>query len=72
MNEKMTLKKITILSNQLSSVKSKINNSDGLIANDTTFNMLRLKDGCIIKLTLYHYGKDAEKEIFETFKGFTL
>ncbi len=51
------------------SVESKFHKGDKIISDDCFFYTLRLKDGTSITVTLYAYGKDAEKEIWETIKS---
>lgn len=46
----------------------RINKGDGLIAKDTYFYTMKQKDGTSITVTLYAYGKYAEKEILEMMK----
>ena len=70
-NGKTILQKTVIKTSEINSVEIKSYQSDGLIAKDTHFYTLRLTDGRKITVTLYHYGKDAEKEIFEAIKRFT-
>ena len=53
----------------IGSVESKFHKGDKIISNDCFFYMLRLKDGTSVTVTLYAYGKDAEKEIWETIKS---
>lgn len=53
----------------LSSVESKFHKGDKIISDDCFFYTFRLKDGTSITVTLYAYGKDAEKEILETIKS---
>lgn len=69
-NGKTVFQKTVIKTNEISSVEIKSYKGDGLIAKDTFFYTLRLADGRIITVTLYHYGKEAEKEIFEAIKRF--
>lgn len=53
---------------EISSVESKLYKGDGLITKDAYFHTLKLKNGTKITLTLYAYGKQAEKEILQTVK----
>lgn len=71
-NGKTVFRKTVVRSSEIRSVEIKSFQGDGLIAKDTDFYTLRLTDGRKITLTLYHYGKEAEKEIFEAIKHFTV
>ena len=53
----------------ISSVESKFHKGDKIISDDCFFYTFRLKDGTSITITLYAYGKEAEKEILETIKS---
>ena len=53
---------------EIHSIKSELYKGDGIISKDTLFHILKLKDGTVIKFTLYAYGKDSEKEILESIK----
>ena len=55
----------------LNSVESKFDKGDKIISDDCFFYTLRLKDRTSVTVTLYAYGKEAEKEIFEAIKRFT-
>ena len=68
-NGKTVFQKTTIQTNQIRSVETKFYPGDGVIAKDTDFYTLRLKDGTSVTFTLYAYGKEAEKEILETIKS---
>ena len=68
-NGKTVFQKTTIQSKQIRSVEIKFQPGDGLIAKDSHFYTLRLKDGTRVTFTLYAYGKEAEKEILETIKS---
>ena len=68
-NGKTVFQKTTIQTNQIRSVETKFYPGDGVIAKDTNFYTLRLKDGTSVTFTLYAYGKEAEKEILETIKS---
>lgn len=61
--QKTIVKTSEILSVEINSVKG-----DGLISKDTIFYTLRLTDGKKVTVTLYSYGKEAEKDIIETIK----
>ena len=67
-NEKISFSRTIINTNEIRSIKSELHKGDGIIAADTLFHTLTLKDGTRIKFTLYAYGKDAENEILETIK----
>lgn len=68
-NGKTVFQKTTIQTKQIRSVEIKFNPGDGVIAKDTGFYTLRLKDGSSVTVTLYSYGKEAEKEIIEAIKS---
>ena len=68
-NGKTVFQKTTIQTTKIRSVETKFYPGDGVIANDTNFYTLRLKDGMSVTFTLYAYGKEAEKEILETIKS---
>ena len=53
----------------IGSVESKFHKGDKLISDDCFFYTLRLKDGTSVTVTLYAYGKEAEKEIWETIQS---
>lgn len=65
-NEKRFCCKTVIKIDEISSVESKLYKGVVLISKDTYFHTLKLKDGTKITVTLYAYGKAAEKEILET------
>ncbi|MGN0171869.1 MAG: hypothetical protein ACI39E_03675 [Acutalibacteraceae bacterium] len=69
-NGKTVFQKTVVKTNDIRSVEIKRYTGDWLISKDTNFYLLRLKDGKKVAVTLYHYGKEAEKEIFEAIKGF--
>lgn len=60
--------KTVIKIDEISSVESKLYKGNGIISKDTYFHTLELKDGTMITFTLYHFGRDREKEILETIK----
>ena len=68
-NGKTVFQKTTIQTTQIRSVETKFYPGDGVIAKDTNFYTLRLKDGTRVTVTLFAYGKEAEKEILETIKS---
>ena len=68
-NGKTVFQKTTIQTTQIRSVETKCYPGDGVIAKDTNFYTLRLKDGTSVTFTLYAYGKEAEKELWETIKS---
>ena len=51
------------------SAESRFYKGDKIISKDCFFYTLRLKDGTSVTVTLYAYGKEAEKEIWETLKS---
>ena len=65
-NGKMLCRKVVIKIDEICSVESKLYKGVALISKDTYFHTLKLKDGTKITVTLYAYGKVAEKEILET------
>ena len=65
-NGKMVLQKTTVKLCDIDSIDTKLHKGDGLVSNDTSFYTLNLKDGTKITVTLYAYGKEAEKEVIET------
>ena len=67
-NGKMVFQKTTVKLCDINSVDTKLNKGDGIISKDTSFHTINLKDGTKITVTLYAYGKEAEKEILETIK----
>ncbi len=69
-NGKTSFQKTVVKTKEIASVKINFSKGDGLIAKDTNFYTLRLTNGKKVTVTLYHYGKEAEKEIFETIKSF--
>lgn len=68
-NGKIVFQKTVVRICDIVSVESKFHKGDKIISNDCFFYMLRLKDGTSVAVTLYAYGKDAEKEIWETIKS---
>ena len=68
-NGKTVFKKTVVKIDEISSVESKLNEGDGLFLSDCYFHTLKLKDGTRITVTLYSYGKDAEKEILDIIKN---
>ena len=68
-NGKTVFQKTTIQLKQIRSVEIKFQPGDGVIAKDTNFFTFRLKDGTRVTVTLFAYGKEAEKEILETIKS---
>ena len=67
-DEKLSFQKKIISRVDIITVESKLYKGDGLIAKDTYFYMLKLKNGTKITFTLYSFGKEAEKEIIEDIK----
>ena len=64
-DEKLSFQKKIISRVDIITVESKLYKGDGLIAKDTYFYMLKLKNGTKITFTIYSFGKEAEKEIIE-------
>lgn len=69
-NGKTVFQRTVVKTSEIRSVEIKSFKGDGLIAKDTDFYTLKLTDGRKITVTLYCYGKEAEKEIFEAIKRF--
>ncbi len=67
-NGRMVLQKTVVRFCDISSVDTKLYRGDGVISKDTFFYTIKLKDGTKITVTLYAYGKEAEKEILEAIK----
>ena len=68
-NGKTVFQKTVVRICDLDSVESKLRKGDKIISDDCFFYTFRLKDGTSITVTLYAYGKEAEKEILETIKS---
>ena len=68
-NGKTVLKKMVVKIDEIGFVESKLYEGDGLFTADCYFHTLKLKDGTEITVTLYSYGKAAEKEILEFIKN---
>ena len=68
-NGKTAFQKTVVRICDIGSVESKFHKGDKIISNDCFFYTLRLKDGTSVTVTLYAYGKEAEKEIWETLKS---
>ncbi len=68
-NGKTFFQKTVVRICDIRSAESKLHKGDKMISDDCFFYTLRLKDGTSIAVTLYAYGKGAEKEIWETIKN---
>lgn len=68
-NGKLSFKKTVINMNDVASIESQFQKGDKIITGDCYFHTLKLKDGTKVTLTLYAYGKKAEKEIIEIIKS---
>ena len=68
-NGKLTFKKTVVKLDEISSVESKLHKGDKILTGDCYFHTLKLKDGTKNTVTLYSYGKEAEKEILEFIKN---
>ena len=68
-NGKTVFQKTVVRISDISSVESKFHKGDEIISDDCFFYTFKLKDGTSITITLYAYGKEAEKEILETIKS---
>ncbi len=64
-NGKISLKKTVVKFEEISSIKSDFYKGDRVISKDCFLHKLKLKDGTEITVALYHYGKEAEKEILK-------
>ena len=64
-NGKMAFQKTAIELRHIQSIERCLYKGDGLISKDTYFYTLTLDDHRNLTVTLYAYGKDAEKEILE-------
>ena len=68
-NGKSAFQKTIVRICDISSVERKFHRGDRIISDDCFFYTLRLKDGTSVTVTLYAYGKEAEKEIWEALKS---
>ena len=68
-NGKTVFQKTVVRICDIGSVESKFRKGDKIISDDCFFYTFKLKDGTSITITLYAYGKEAEKEILETIKS---
>ena len=68
-NGKTVFQKTVIRICDLDSVESELRKGDKIISDDCFFYTLRLKDGTSVTVTLCAYGKEAEKEIWETIQS---
>ena len=68
-NGKTVFQKTVVRICDLDSVESELRKGDKIISDDCFFYTFRLKDGTSITVSLYAYGKEAEKEILETIQG---
>ena len=68
-NKKTVSQKTVVRICDIGSVESKFHKGDKLISDDCFFYTLRLKDGTSVTVTLFAYGKEAEKEILETIQS---
>ena len=64
-NGKNVFQKTVVRKCDILSLESKFHKGDGIISGDCFFYTLKLKNGTKITVTLYAYGKEAEKEILE-------
>ena len=63
---KTTFRKTVIKISEIDSIQCRFFKGDGLISKDTNFYTLKLFNGKKVTVTLYSFGKQAEKEIFKT------
>ena len=68
-NGKVVFQKTVVRICDIGSVERKFHKGDKIIFDDCFFYTFKLKDGTSITVTLYAYGKEAEKEIWETLKS---
>ena len=68
-NGKIVFQKTVVRICDIGSVESKIYKGDKIISDDCFFYTFKLKGGTSVTVTLYAYGKEAEKEILETIKS---
>ena len=67
-NGKMAFQKTVIKMCEIQSIECCLRKGDGIISKDTYFYILNLIDNRKVTVTLYAYGKEAEREIIETIK----
>ena len=65
-NGKTVFQKTVVKISEIASVESKFYKGDRIITGDCFFHTLSLTDGTSVTVTLYAYGKEAEKEILES------
>ena len=65
----ISFRRTVVPKNEIRSIGSVLRKGDGILAKDTLFHILTLKDGTRIMFTLYSYGKDAEHEILDGIKN---
>lgn len=68
-NGRMVFRRTVINLAEIASVESRLVRGDKIIAGDCVFHTIKLKDGTKVTVTLYAYGKDAEREIVERLKA---
>ena len=68
-NGKIVLRKTIIRLDTIRSIESKLYKGDGILSGDCFFHTLKLKDDTDVTVTLYEYGKNAEKEILEVLQN---
>lgn len=68
-NSNIVFKRTTIERSEIVSISSYLRKGNVLFTNDTNFYTIKLKDGTNFTFTLYAYGKEAEKEIFNIVKN---
>ena len=64
-NGKTAFQRTIVNMNDISSLTLEFHKGDAIIADDTNFYILSLKNGTKIRFTLFSYGKDSEAEICE-------
>lgn len=68
-NGKIAFERTVVNMNDIGSLTLEFHKGDAIIALDTNFYVLCLKNGTKIRFTLFSYGKDSEAEIYEIIKS---
>jgi hypothetical protein len=66
---KTVFQRLTVRFDQIASFSAKLHTGDEVISKGCYFYTLKLKDSTEIVFTLYHYGKNAEKDITKTIES---
>lgn len=64
-NGKTAYSKTEVKFCEISHIEAKLHKGDKITTKDTYFYTLKLKNNTTLTVTLYSFGKEAEKEIFE-------